>query len=110
MSIFSKFCPTSLYFVYILVIISTFFILYPPFLYYVQLLYSNDNNSSNCLPCSYEQKVLETNHGSFISIDVVNGQFKRLYVSYGAWVEGFRAAYRPLLFLDGIFLITKVHF
>jgi len=116
-SICSILCPTSLYFdyilvimftflyyVYIYIIISTFSILCPHFLYYVQLLHQHGCNSSNCLPCRYEQKVLETNPSSFISINVANGWFKRLFVSYGAWIEGFRATYRPLMSLHGIFL------
>jgi len=44
-----------------------------------------------------------TNPNSFISIDVVDGWFKRLYVCYGACIEDFRAACRPLLFLNVTF-------
>ena len=82
----------------------TFSVLCSPFLYYDHLLHPNGSNSSNYLPCRYEQKVLKTNHGSFISIDFGDGWFKRLYVSYGTCIEGFRAACRPLILLDGTFL------
>ena len=54
MSIFSKFCPTSLCSVYVLIIMSTFSRLCP--LFYI---------SSKCLPCRNEQKKLETNTGCF---------------------------------------------
>ena len=48
--------------------------------------------------------MLETNSGSFISLESENGQFTRLYMSYAICVEGFRTACRPLIFLDDIFL------
>jgi len=44
------------------------------------------------------------NPGCFISINVVDGRFIRLFVFYGTCVEGFRTACKPLIFLDGIFL------
>ena len=48
--------------------------------------------------------MLETNTTSFICMDSIDGWFKRPYVSYGACVQIFRVACRPLIFLDGTFL------
>ena len=55
-------------------------------------------------PVQVGQKILKTNPDSFISIDVIDGQFKRRYIFYGACSEGFQAACRALLFLGGTFL------
>ncbi|XP_020263286.1 uncharacterized protein LOC109839266 [Asparagus officinalis] len=52
----------------------------------------------------YEQKVKETNPGSYICIDQNEGRFKRLFICYAACIVGFLNGCRPLLFLDGTFL------
>ena len=61
-------------------------------------------NSSFCLLCKYEKKVLETNPGSFISLDHKDVWFTRLYVAYSACIEDFQEACIPVLFLDSIFM------
>ena len=48
--------------------------------------------------------MLETNPGSFISLESENDQFTRLYVAYAACLEGFCTACRHLIFFDGNFL------
>ncbi|XP_020270552.1 uncharacterized protein LOC109845694 [Asparagus officinalis] len=52
----------------------------------------------------YQMKVTETNPGSVFSIEQEERRFKRLFVSYGACIQGFLKGCRPLLFLDGTFL------
>ncbi|XP_020270877.1 uncharacterized protein LOC109846064 [Asparagus officinalis] len=52
----------------------------------------------------YKMKVTETNPGSVFSIEQEERRFKRLFVSYGACIQGFLKGCRPLLFLDGTFL------
>ena len=49
-------------------------------------------------------KVTETNPDSVFSIEQEERRFKRLFVSYGACIQGFLKGCRPLLFLDGTFL------
>ena len=44
-------------------------------------------------PVQVRAEGIETNPGSFISIDIVDDRFKRLYICYGACAEDFRAAY-----------------
>ncbi|XP_020249897.1 uncharacterized protein LOC109827314 [Asparagus officinalis] len=52
----------------------------------------------------YQMKVMETNPGSVFTIEQEDTRFKRLFVSYGACIQGFLKGCRPLLFLDGTFL------
>ncbi|XP_020263176.1 uncharacterized protein LOC109839159 [Asparagus officinalis] len=52
----------------------------------------------------YEQKVKETNPGSYICIDQNEGKFRRLFICYAACIISFLNGCRPLLFLDETFL------
>ncbi|XP_020243398.1 uncharacterized protein LOC109821634 [Asparagus officinalis] len=68
-----------------------------------QDLFSDYDEAYNSLRW-YESMVHATNPGSRVVIDADDGRFKRLFISYNACIEGFIAGYRPLLFLDGIFI------
>ncbi|XP_020262515.1 uncharacterized protein LOC109838487 [Asparagus officinalis] len=53
---------------------------------------------------AYESMVHATNTGSRVVIDADDRRFRRLFISYNAYIEGFIARCRPLLFLDGTFI------
>jgi len=55
----------------------------------------------------YAQKVSETNHGSFVSIENEGERFKRAFFSFGGCLLGFKQGCRPLLFIDGTHLLVK---
>ena len=42
---------------------------------------------------------METNLGSFLSLESEKGRFTRLYIPYAACVEGYLVSCRPLIFL-----------
>ncbi|XP_040364468.1 uncharacterized protein LOC121050009 [Rosa chinensis] len=54
----------------------------------------------------YIDTLKRTNSGSYCILDSLDNRFRRLFISYGACINGFKYC-RPMLFLDGTFIKNK---
>jgi zinc finger SWIM domain-containing protein 3 len=57
----------------------------------------------------YLEALEKSNPGSVtdLEVDPISHRFQRVFVSFYAWMEGFRRGCRPLIFIDGTFLKHK---
>jgi len=72
----------------------------------LQEIFGNDNASFDRFPWWCE-KIKETNPGSIADLEVKDGRFHRIFISFAACMAGFRALERPLMFVDGTHLKSK---
>ncbi|XP_040371766.1 uncharacterized protein LOC112193244 isoform X2 [Rosa chinensis] len=70
-----------------------------------KMLHGSEAFGYSLLPW-YIDTLKRTNPGSYCILDSLDNRFRRLFISYGACINGFKYC-RPMLFLDGTFIKNK---
>ncbi|XP_061999021.1 uncharacterized protein LOC133716327 [Rosa rugosa] len=70
-----------------------------------KMLHGSEAFGYSLLPW-YINTLKRTNPGSYCILDSLDNRFRRLFISYGACINGFKYC-RPMLFLDGTFIKNK---